>query len=148
MNDEYFEARNKKLKEVVERRANEHQIGGQHYRDDPVFQHWDLIAMNGGRMYFVGQITKYIVRWREKNGVQDLRKSEHYLQKLIECHKEGVFLLPEKRDAVLLDRFVQTHADLHPTEWRILEILLTYTSIEELESARQVYNEMYGLPLK
>jgi hypothetical protein len=148
MNDEYFEARNKKLKEVVERRANEHQIGGQHYRDDPVFQHWDLIAMNGGRMYFVGQITKYIVRWREKNGVQDLRKSEHYFQKLIECHKEGVFLLPEKRDAVLLDRFVQTHADLHPTEWRMLEILLTYTSIEELESARQVYNEMYGLPLK
>ena len=29
-------------------------------------------------------IVKYITRWRDKGGVDDLRKARHYLDKLIE----------------------------------------------------------------
>jgi len=34
--------------------------------------------------YLAGNVIKYISRYKDKNGVQDLAKAEHYLQKLIE----------------------------------------------------------------
>jgi hypothetical protein len=36
-----------------------------------------------------GNIIKYVSRWRDKGGVQDLRKAQHYLQKLIEVLDAG-----------------------------------------------------------
>jgi len=69
--------------------ANEVQIGGDHYKSQ--FQHWDFIAESFGASYFKGVITKYIVRWRKKNGLEDLRKSRHYVEKLIElCEEDKV----------------------------------------------------------
>jgi hypothetical protein len=32
----------------------------------------------------VGCITKYVERYQDKNGLQDLEKAQHFLQKLIE----------------------------------------------------------------
>lgn len=63
--------------------ANERQIGGDHYREGGEFQHWDLVE-RFGLGYLEGCATKYISRWRKKGGLQDLEKSEHYLQKLID----------------------------------------------------------------
>ena len=34
-------------------------------------------------LYTEGVIIKYILRWREKNGVEDLRKARWYLNRLI-----------------------------------------------------------------
>lgn len=60
------------------------QIGGDHYKAD--IQHWDFAAANE-LDYFQGAITKYITRWKKKNGVQDLYKAQHYLAKYIEIEK-------------------------------------------------------------
>jgi len=65
--------------------ANEQQIGGQHYAAKPI-QPWDFIAANG-LGYFEGNVVKYLSRWRDKGGVQDLHKAAHYLQKLIELQE-------------------------------------------------------------
>jgi len=62
--------------------ANATQIGGTHYKAKPM-QPWDYIAANG-LGYFEGNIVKYVSRWRDKGGVDDLRKARHYLDKLIE----------------------------------------------------------------
>ena len=62
--------------------ANEIQVGGQHYKDKTI-QPWDFIAANQ-LGYFEGNIVKYVSRWRDKGGVDDLRKARHYLDKLIE----------------------------------------------------------------
>lgn len=62
--------------------ANDTQIAGQHYKDKEV-QPWDYIAANN-LGYFEGNIVKYVTRWRDKGGVNDLRKARHYLDKLIE----------------------------------------------------------------
>ena len=63
-------------------KANEEQIGGRHYMDKP-FQPWDFIV--GNKMgYLEGNIIKYVSRYKEKNGVEDLIKASHYLDKLIE----------------------------------------------------------------
>jgi hypothetical protein len=34
--------------------------------------------------YFEGNIVKYVSRWQDKGGVQDLQKAKHYLEKLLE----------------------------------------------------------------
>jgi hypothetical protein len=61
--------------------ANEKQVGGIHYRT--AYQHWDfVIKLNLD--YFEATSTKYVSRWRKKNGVEDLQKGIHYLEKLME----------------------------------------------------------------
>lgn len=67
-------------------KANDRQVGGDHYKTDGP-QHWDMVAQFG-LDYFQGQITKYLFRWRLKNGIEDLRKAQHYLEKYIELAKE------------------------------------------------------------
>jgi hypothetical protein len=62
--------------------ANEIQVAGSHYKTKSI-QPWDYIAANE-LGYFEGNIVKYVSRWQEKGGVDDLRKAAHYLQKLIE----------------------------------------------------------------
>jgi hypothetical protein len=62
--------------------ANNEQVGGSHYKSKGI-QPWDYIAANE-LGYFEGNVVKYVSRWRDKGGVDDLRKAAHYLQKLIE----------------------------------------------------------------
>lgn len=61
--------------------ANSRQVAGNHYRSK--IQHWDFVVAND-LDYFQGQITKYVVRWKKKNGLADLLKAQHFLQKYIE----------------------------------------------------------------
>jgi hypothetical protein len=63
--------------------ANERQIGGSHYKKGGE-EHWDRQWRLYGRGYFVGCITKYVERYHQKNGIQDLQKASHFLEKLIE----------------------------------------------------------------
>ena len=62
--------------------ANDTQVAGKHYKQKPI-QPWDYIAVNNIG-FFEGNVIKYVSRWKEKGGVEDLRKARHYLDKLIE----------------------------------------------------------------
>jgi hypothetical protein len=62
--------------------ANETQVGGTHYKKKDI-QPWDYIAAND-LGFFEGNIIKYLTRWKDKNGMEDLKKARHYLDKLIE----------------------------------------------------------------
>lgn len=42
--------------------------------------------------YLRGNIAKYLHRWRYKNGLEDLRKAQWYLNALIEVEKNDVQL--------------------------------------------------------
>jgi Protein of unknwon function (DUF3310) len=70
---------------VAEPKANDRQVGGDHYKGH-LLQHWDLVQIYGWD-YFQGQITKYLMRWRKKNGIEDLEKARHYLDKYIELER-------------------------------------------------------------
>ena len=68
-------------------KANEQQVGGAHYADKAI-QPWDYIVAN--KMdYFEGNALKYLTRWKEKDGVKDLKKAIHYLEKIIERANAG-----------------------------------------------------------
>ena len=72
------------LPDPKHQKANEIQVAGDHYRTPT--QHWDYVIAND-LGYFEGQITKYVTRWRKKNGLQDLHKARHFLEKLIESEE-------------------------------------------------------------
>ena len=62
--------------------ANDEQVGGRHYIEKTI-QPWDYIIAN--KMgYLEGNIIKYVSRYKDKNGLEDLIKAAHYLDKLIE----------------------------------------------------------------
>lgn len=67
--------------------ANERQVGGTHYSTDGGLQHWDIVDIFK-LDYFQGQITKYVMRWNKKNGVEDLKKAAHFLEKYIELQEK------------------------------------------------------------
>ena len=68
--------------------ANDKQVGGRQYQTSGGVQHWDYCDANDVP-YLESACTKYVLRWREKNGLQDLLKAQHYLQKRIENQLAG-----------------------------------------------------------
>jgi hypothetical protein len=66
--------------------ANNIQVAGGHYKSKPS-QPWDYIIANGIG-YMEGNVIKYVSRWQDKGGVDDLRKARHYLDKLIEVNTQ------------------------------------------------------------
>lgn len=62
------------------------QVGGDHYRRRSI-QPWDAMAvwMTAEQLegFLRGNVIKYLARYPDKNGVEDLRKARHYLDKLI-----------------------------------------------------------------
>ena len=60
----------------------EEQIAGEHYKNQKI-QPLEYILAND--MPFIeGNIVKYISRWRDKGGIQDLKKVKHYTEILME----------------------------------------------------------------
>lgn len=66
--------------------ANARQVGGSHYAG--AYQHWDFVR-ELGLDYWQGCATKYVSRWRKKNGAEDLKKAIHYIQKRAESPALG-----------------------------------------------------------
>ena len=62
--------------------ANDVQVAGTHYKNKAI-QPWDYIVSNNIG-YLEGNVIKYVSRWKDKGGIDDLRKAQHYLTKLIE----------------------------------------------------------------
>ena len=69
--------------------ANETQVGGDHYRQNgEKLQHWDL-AVHFQWDPFQYQITKYVMRWKDKyrgnpqKQLEDLKKARSFLDKYI-----------------------------------------------------------------
>jgi hypothetical protein len=63
-------------------KAIEEQVGGDHYKLMKI-QPLEFIRANG-MAYCEANVVKYISRWRNKNGVEDLYKARHYIDLLIE----------------------------------------------------------------
>lgn len=65
--------------------ANARQEGGSHYKQFQ-YETWDVIT-DWGLGYLDGNAVKYLSRWRHKNGIEDLKKARHYIDKLLEVEQ-------------------------------------------------------------
>jgi len=62
------------------------QVGGDHYLGfaiSPV-----EFLMRNNVPFVEGCAIKYLLRWRDKGGIQDLRKAQHYIDILIEIEEK------------------------------------------------------------
>lgn len=54
------------------------QVDGNHYKSCAI---QPVEYINANKLdYFQGNVVKYVTRWRDKNGIADLRKAIHYLE--------------------------------------------------------------------
>lgn len=113
-------------------KANDMQVGGNHYRSD--LQHWDVVSQYNVP-YLEGCASKYVSRWRKKNGLQDLEKALHFATKLRE-----VVLNPELRYAhgtvpyPVIERFVIAN-DLEMQERHVLLMLWSWSNVGDIDAA-------------
>lgn len=80
--------------------ANDTQVGGAHYKRFGI-EPWDVIAVNDLDA-FQAEISYYLFRWRTKNGLEDLRKAQHWLAKYIEVEELRAKLGPDGMKAAIL----------------------------------------------
>lgn len=118
-------------------KVNKIQVGGDHYKSN--YQHWDWVVATG-LDYLAGCATKYITRWRKKNGLQDLQKAAHYLDKLIEVAPELIATqrTPFGTQTSVAETvgFVRANK-LDQIETRICMVLSVWKTVDELKHARK-----------
>lgn len=68
-------------------KALDRQEGGGHYKDLAI-QPVEFCHKNG-LGFCESSVIKYVTRWRNKNGIQDLKKAKHFIDLLIEMESPG-----------------------------------------------------------
>jgi hypothetical protein len=61
------------------------QVGGSHYKKYQIQPIEFIVKNNIG--FVEGNVIKYILRFKDKGGVQDLLKAKHYIELLIDSTK-------------------------------------------------------------
>lgn len=69
-------------------KATERQVGGSHYKDLPI-QPGEYIRKNKLGWY-EGNIVKYITRWKQKGGEEDIDKVIHYAELIKQELREDI----------------------------------------------------------
>lgn len=59
------------------------QVGGDHYKNKAIQPVEYCMANNIG--FMEGSVIKYVTRWKDKGGVEDLKKARHFLDMLIDA---------------------------------------------------------------
>lgn len=72
--------------EVEKKSALDVQEGGGHYKSKGIQPVEYAYRNNLG--FIESNVVKYVSRWKEKNGIQDLKKARHYLDILIEFEEQ------------------------------------------------------------
>lgn len=68
------------------KKATDKQVGGEHYKTtiQPIEY---ILANNLG--FIEGNVIKYITRYKDKNGAEDIKKAIHYLEILLQEIENG-----------------------------------------------------------
>lgn len=122
---------------TTRKEVNKRQVGGEHYKLTS-YQHWDWMADNFGPEYYIGQITKYLIRWKNKNGVQDLMKADHYLEKMIQLTiQRGKNFLPRRYGPPLNTSLMIEQYNCGSVEAGLLLGFTMYSSVSELQTMQR-----------
>lgn len=110
------------------------QIGGSHYRNKGIQPIELIVALNLN--FIEGNIVKYITRYKEKNGAQDIMKCIHYSQLAIElkCIRHNIDI---HNNYELILQYVKTN-DLCSVQTYVLNSCLQ----NDYEQVKLLCNEM------
>lgn len=114
--------------------VNSRQVGGSHYKGRNI-NHWDVISLFDIG-YLEGNSTKYVFRHRSKNGLQDIEKAGHYLNKLIDMASRG--MRPRGRAPKYAIKMLVENHDIPSREACFIELLCRWQDIKDLFAAREL----------
>ena len=66
-------------------KASDIQIGGNHYKKYKIQP--TIFCIVNNIPFAEGCVIKYMMRWKDKNGVEDLKKAKHYIDLIIENYE-------------------------------------------------------------
>ena len=69
--------------------SDDNSVTSPSYYGDYIVKPIDFIV-NNNITFAEGNIIKYVVRWKQKNGVENLKKAKVYLDKLIELGEQNL----------------------------------------------------------
>ena len=113
--------------------ANTKQVAGGHYKTNGI-QHWDLIDDNDVG-YLAGNATKYLTRFRRKNGLQDLEKSLHYIEKMIEKYSNFGGRSGHEVSDLEIETFFSDN-DIAGIEREPIRLILNWRTVADLRVAK------------
>lgn len=101
--------------------ANDKQVAGFHYKpNNGGVQHWDY-CVGVNVPYLEAAASKYLTRWRKKNGLQDVQKALHYMEKRLESYDKGVGVLKgARKNTMMFEKFI-TDNGISREEERVLD---------------------------
>ena len=117
------------------------QVGGSHYKAD--YQHWDLaLDIEMGPLEYAA--TKYVTRWRKKDGPQGLKKAISYIDKLMYSYADDTLLVrTQAARSHLSDNSVEEHLkrfftnnDITSIEARVIQLVCTWSTVSDLRIAK------------
>lgn len=121
--------------------ANDRQVGGSHYAGE--YQHWDMVR-DAGLGYFEAQVTKYVGRSRKKNGKQDVEKSSHFLEKMIENRDTGR-VNSHSKNLLSTPGIFARYADannLNADEREVTRLIMFWNTADDLREAKSIVDRM------
>lgn len=141
-------------------KTNQYQVGGNHYH--AVYQHWDWVE-DVGLGYLEAVATKYLLpsRQAKKGGLEDLKKSVHYIEKLIEVNRPNRVYFKNCKDsqderqllfqeAVMLTNKMCSQANCPDRERSIINAVLCWEKPMDLAMIRSMIDDLmeinYGNP--
>ena len=105
------------------------QVGGKHYLK---YRMQPVDAIRKTNLDFVrGNILKYLVRYKDKNGVEDLKKARHYAEIL----REQVMMRFDVGET-FIEQFQDTDSDVR----RVMRLLLDHFG--QLENIRELLEQL------
>lgn len=101
----------------MEKDVNSVQIGGSHYKELRI-QPWDFCIANS-LGFLRGNIVRYVCRYKNKNGVEDLEKAKHYILKLVETLEN-----PDPQETITASMFASANSLSHD-QLKVIKSLLS-----------------------
>lgn len=122
-------------------RANQRQVGGTHYA--AAYQHWDFV-LDCELGYLEGCATKYVLRWRQKGGFQDLEKAIHYCEKML--GSMGRLIISDREfNSMFLTQMINAYPHGVPAvEVEIIRKISTWATEDDLMKVIDDINELIG----
>ena len=113
---------------VTSTKATDVQVGGDHYKGVK-YQHVEF-ARDNRLGHMEGHITKYVTRYKKKNGIQDLEKALHFTQLLYQFLTSGDYTVCMRchHKMVNFTEFATANA-LGVIEGRIIAAVVTHDGV-------------------
>lgn len=114
------------------------QVGGDHY--EAAYQHWDYCTAVSVP-YLESAATKYVSRWRKKDGVKDLKKAKSYIEKRLAFYRAGHSQKGAKKNATLFKLFVK-ESQVPAAEATICDVVMHWQDEGQLVAAINAINDL------